>query len=66
MEKVIDEFSAQSIAGPYYDTTLESVEQAENVQSSPAKGTECIGVLALALLPTYPWGPSQISAGYCL
>jgi hypothetical protein len=65
-KEAIGEISAQNIAGSYHDPTKESIEQARDIQSSESKGAECIGVLAPALLPTYPRGPSQISAGYHL
>jgi hypothetical protein len=63
---VTGEISTQNIEVSYDDTTLETVEESRGIQSSESKGTESIGVLAPALLPTYSWGPSQISAGYYL
>jgi hypothetical protein len=66
IENVTSEISIQNVAVLYDDTTLETVEEARDIQSSESKGTECIGVIAPALLPTYPWGPPQISAGYYL
>jgi hypothetical protein len=59
LESLTDEISTEN-------TTLENVEPVVDGQSSQSKGTGCIDVLAPALLPTFPWGPSQIAAGYHL
>jgi hypothetical protein len=63
IENVTGEIFTQNIEVSYDDTTLETVEEARDIQSSESKGTESIGVLAPRLLPTYSWGLSQISAG---